>query len=89
MTVSLISYKEGPGSYLPLAAGANQGQLDAVLCLVNELAADVNQVDKYGRTALLLATKNRHSHVVSCLLELRADVNKADRHGIARRIVTG
>jgi ankyrin repeat protein len=40
-------------------------------------------VSELGRTALWLAAKERHAHVVRALLKAGADVNKADKDGYA------
>jgi hypothetical protein len=38
-------------SFVPLIQSAMRGKLDVVRCLVNDLLADVNQVDEKGYTA--------------------------------------
>ncbi|XP_040210884.1 transient receptor potential cation channel subfamily V member 6-like [Rana temporaria] len=43
---------------------------------------DVNEVDKYGQTAMHEVAKSWHIEVAQFLIERQAKVNKADQHGI-------
>jgi ankyrin repeat protein len=62
---------------------AQEGQLDAVKCLVTELGADVNKSStKTGRMPMMLAARNEHIDVLECLLELGADIDKVDNRGL-------
>ncbi len=46
-----------------------------------EAGADVNVINKYGKTPLLMASRNGHTEVVKLLLQAKADVNAKDRIG--------
>jgi serine/threonine-protein phosphatase 6 regulatory ankyrin repeat subunit A len=66
----------------PLLRAAVRGKLEVVRILVNELHADVNQVDELGCTAVFVAAYGGHEAMVRFLVkELGADVNKASPHG--------
>jgi ankyrin repeat protein len=67
----------------PLWHAVRLGNLDVVLCLVNDLGADVNQdILKFGATPLYLAAQLGNLDMVRCLgTELGANVNKAMRDG--------
>lgn len=44
---------------------------------------DVNALDRYGQTALMIAAHEGHSAVVSVLLEHGADLNHTAKHGLS------
>ncbi len=68
------------GGLTPLVFAARQGDLDSVKILV-EAGANVNQRTRYGWTALLTATQNRHYKIGAYLLEHGADPNLANDGG--------
>ena len=45
-----------------------------------EAGADVNVQDKNGRTALMMATEEKHVECIRCLLKAGADVNIKDMY---------
>lgn len=49
--------------------------------------ADVNSVDRNGRTALGFACRNNKIDIVRWLLEEGADINQADKHGATALMV--
>ena len=51
-----------------------RGDFEAVKLLL-ENGADINNPDRYGRTALLWASRHGHLEVVKLLLENGADIN--------------
>jgi hypothetical protein len=66
----------------PLNHAAALGRLDVIQCLVNELGADVKQVDQEGSFPLYIAAQQSHLDVVRCLVkDLGADVNQARQDG--------
>ena len=46
-----------------------------------EMGADVNAQDRYGMTALMLASVSGHQELVATLVRARADVNAQDKNG--------
>ncbi len=68
------------GGLTPLIYAARQDCLECVKVLV-ESGADVNQRTKYGWTALLTATQNRHYRLGAYLLDHGADPNIANNGG--------
>jgi ankyrin repeat protein len=68
------------GGLTPLIFAARQDCLDCVKTLLDS-GADVNQQTKYGWTALLTATQNRHYHVGAYLLDHGANPNVANNGG--------
>jgi hypothetical protein len=64
------------------AHAASQGHQAAVVCLVKELGANVNQADYEGCTPVYAAAEMGYKAVVLCLVkELSADVNIATHDG--------
>ena len=47
-----------------------------------EKGADMNAIDKYGRTALIMAIQNGHTEIVTRLLEKGANVNAKNSYGV-------
>lgn len=68
---------DGSAGYFPLHAARS---VDAVRALV-VAKANVNALDKCGRTPVFAATLNTRPHIVDELLHLRADPGIADRDG--------
>jgi cytohesin len=68
------------GELTPLVYAARAGSIDAVRVLL-EAGADVNQVTRYGWSALLAATQNRNYEMGKFLIEHGADVNLANKGG--------
>jgi ankyrin repeat protein len=68
---------------LPLLQAVWSGKLGIAQCLVQNLDADVNQVDEVGYTPLNFAVMKANLAMMRCLVKkLRADVNKAGQKGI-------
>jgi ankyrin repeat protein len=68
--------------FSPLHIAAQDGNLEALHCLVEELGADVNGVNGEGFSALFAAADARNLEVMQCLVkECGANVNQADRKG--------
>jgi ankyrin repeat protein len=63
-----------------LIFAAVKGQKDVARVLLKN-SADVNANDKYGRTALMMASCNGYKDVVELLIEKGADVNAKDYKG--------
>ncbi len=68
------------GELTPLVYAVRAGSIDAARVLL-EAGADVNQVTRYGWSALLAATQNRHYQLGKFLIEHGADVNLANKGG--------
>ena len=68
------------GELTPLVYAARAGSIDAARVLL-EAGADVNQVTRYGWSALLAATQNRNYQMGKFLIEHGADVNIANKGG--------
>jgi ankyrin repeat protein len=68
------------GELTPLVYAARSGAIDAARVLL-EAGADVNQVTRYGWSALLAATQNRNYQMGKFLIEHGADVNLANKGG--------
>jgi ankyrin repeat protein len=68
------------GGLTPLIYAARQDCLECVKVLL-DAGADVNQRTKYGWTALLTATQNRHYRVGAYLLDHGADPNVPNNGG--------
>jgi ankyrin repeat protein len=68
------------GELTPLVYAARAGSIDAARTLL-EAGADVNQVTRYGWSALLAATQNRNYQMGEFLIERGADVNIANKGG--------
>jgi ankyrin repeat protein len=66
----------------PLYVAAQNGQLAAVVCLVNELDAHVDLANDDGTTSLMIAAERGHLSVMQCLImEFGADVDRAMKDG--------
>jgi ankyrin repeat protein len=68
------------GELTPLVYAARSGSIDSARVLL-EAGADVNQVTRYGWTALLAATQNQNYQLGKFLIEHGADVNIANKGG--------
>ena len=68
------------GELTPLVYAARAGSIDAARVLL-DAGADVNQVTRYGWSALLAATQNRNYQLAKFLIERGADVNLANKGG--------
>jgi ankyrin repeat protein len=68
------------GELTPLVYAARADSVDAARVLL-EAGADVNQVTRYGWSALLAATQNRNYRLGKFLIEHGADVNLANKGG--------
>ncbi len=68
------------GELTPLVYAARSGSIEAVSVLL-DADADVNQLTRYGWSALLAATQNRNYQVGRFLIENGADVNIANKGG--------
>jgi ankyrin repeat protein len=68
------------GELTALVYAARSGSIDSARTLL-EAGADVNQVTRYGWSALLAATQNRNYQLAKFLIERGADVNRANKGG--------
>jgi ankyrin repeat protein len=68
------------GELTALVYAARSGSTDAARVLL-DAGADVNQVTRYGWSALLAATQNRNYRLGKFLIERGADVNLANKGG--------
>jgi ankyrin repeat protein len=68
------------GELTALVYAARAGSMDAARVLL-DAGADVNQVTRYGWSALLAATQNRNYRLGKFLVERGADVNLANKGG--------
>ena len=66
----------------PLLDAARRGDTAKVRRLLAE-GAGIDQIDKYGKSALMLVSIYNHLETASVLLENGADVNQANRWGFA------
>jgi len=66
----------------PLLDAARRGDTAKVRRLLAE-GAGIDQIDKYGKSALMLASIYNHLETASVLLEDGADVNQANKWGFA------
>jgi len=62
-----------------LIRAGNTGQLDIILCLLNE-GVDINSEDDYGYTALFLASHNNQIETVELLLQKGANSAVKDKN---------
>jgi ankyrin repeat protein len=70
------------GNIRELVDAASRGDLDRVKSLVEKKGIDINQPGTYkDRTALMMAAKKGHIHVVKYLVDHGADVQLADEEG--------
>jgi ankyrin repeat protein len=68
------------GEITSLVYAARAGSIDTARVLL-DAGADVNQVTRYGWSALLAATQNRNYQLAKFLIERGADVNLANKGG--------
>jgi ankyrin repeat protein len=68
------------GGLIPLVFAAREGDLESTKLLLAG-GAKVNQTTRYGWTALLTATQNRHYELGAYLLDHGADPNVANKGG--------
>ncbi len=68
------------GELTSLVYAARSGSIDAARVLL-EAGADVNQVTRYGWSALLAATQNQNYQMAKFLIDNGADVNLANKGG--------
>jgi ankyrin repeat protein len=68
------------GGLTPLVYAARAGSIEAARVLL-DAGGDVNQVTRYGWSALLAATQNRNYQLAKFLIERGADVNLANKGG--------
>ena len=64
---------------------AESGFLSVSRLLIDS-GCDINLRNNKGQTALYLAVKNKHKHIVKCLLESKADVNVKYKENASERI---
>lgn len=67
-------------SYSPLMKSSRDGNLDELRAMISS-GADINEKDKNGVTALMLAADNSHPEVVSLLLKNGADPSLVEIYG--------
>lgn len=82
ISINLKSYKRGnmPNKELmtEFLLAAEQGNVERLAsCLANKV--DVNGVNRQGRTAIIIASLNKHYDCVALLIESGADINKQDQ----------
>jgi uncharacterized protein len=68
------------GELTPLVYAARAGSIESARVLL-DAGADVNQLTRYGWSALLAATQNRNYQLGKFLIERGADVNLANKGG--------
>jgi ankyrin repeat protein len=68
-----------PNGITFLHAAAWQESKEVVVCLVEELRADVNQMMAQGWTPLMLASGMKHDKIVTYLLKKGADAQKLQK----------
>jgi len=61
--------------------GAGVHDVEAVIDLLLDRGAEIDAVDNRGRTALMIASENRHTGPVDLLLRRGADATLRDRDG--------
>ena len=79
-STSLVDRCHSIGGYPAIVGASENGELECVIVLVEELHADVNSICSVrGQTALHLAAQNGHVDVCEFLLEHGARVNQAGK----------
>ncbi|CDW74196.1 ankyrin repeat-containing protein [Stylonychia lemnae] len=73
-----INIQNGFHHLSPLMHAASYGRLEAVEFMVDKLKADINQVDKHDRNALLYAVRNGHTRIARFLITRGAYFNYPD-----------
>jgi ankyrin repeat protein len=64
----------------PIMWAARNGQYETAKLLIDR-GANINATDQFNRTALLLAVRERHVHIVDLLLEADADLDSITTSG--------
>jgi ankyrin repeat protein len=81
MNLDLVSLKdEADWNLLMLSVSATYDAYECSLVLI-EHGADVNIVNKYGRTILMVAIVNKNLRTATLLLEYGADLSARDNEG--------
>ena len=68
---------EGP--WLELLSGAKDGNMKLATQAI-EQGADIDRIDQYGDTALLIACENSHEEVAEFLIEKGANIEARNNH---------
>ena len=76
----VISKEEAERLGGELIPSAKEGDLDKVEQLI-DAGADLNIKDKYGNTALLLASRKGHTEIVDKLISCKANLDLVDNYG--------
>lgn len=77
---NLNKQKLDEATHLDLLFGAGHVTIDTVKLLI-EHGAEINAKDKYGRTALMIASMYGHPDTVKLLIESGADIRATDLNG--------
>lgn len=70
-------------SWTPLLCAVKSGCWEIVEYLLNKSCDGINQADKHGRSALILAASEGHLAIMDILIEKGADLNSQDRDGLS------
>jgi ankyrin repeat protein len=65
----------------PLMVAARAGRVEIVICILEAHHKSLNQKDRFGRTAFLLAAKQGHVSVLSALFNSNAALTDVDQQG--------
>jgi ankyrin repeat protein len=75
--------KPNSKSWTPLLCGVKSGCWETVECLLNKNSLIINQADKHGRTALILAASEGHLAIMDILIEKGASLGSQDKDGLS------
>jgi len=67
-------------SYEKLSDACREGDLNVVIEFIENKKVDVNNINKYGYSSLILAADNNRIDIVKYLIEKGADVNYQDAY---------
>ena len=76
---ALLVRGDDEGPWLELLSGAKDGNMKLTTQAI-EQGADIDRIDQYGDTALLIACENSHEEVAEFLIEKGANIEARNNH---------
>ena len=76
---ALLVRGDDEGPWLELLSGAKDGNMKLATQAI-EQGADIDRIDQYGDTALLIACENSHEEVAEFLIEKGANIEARNNH---------